>query len=85
MTDAMVNESSASTQAQTERLRKYLAEGNTITPIEAWKRLGISRLSARVFDLKEAGTDIQGEFVTVPNKFGEKCRVKRYSMSGVSV
>ncbi len=67
-------------QAQVDRLRAYLRAGNDINPLEAWRKLGIYRLSARVFDLREAGEDIKGEFVEVRNQFGEPCRVKSYRM-----
>ena len=67
-------------QAQVDRLRAYLKTGNNINPLEAWRKLGIYRLSARVFDLREAGEDIKGELVEVRNQFGEPCRVKSYRM-----
>lgn len=66
--------------SQTERLRRHLEAGNTVNPLEAWRQLGIYRLSARIRDLREAGVDVRGEFVEVRNQFGEKCRVKQYSM-----
>ena len=66
--------------AQTERLRKHLESGNSINPLQAWKELGIYRLSARVFDLRNSGLEVAGEFTEVENQFGEKCRVKTYSM-----
>ena len=68
------------TQAQVDRLRAHLKAGNEINPLEAWRQLGIYRLSARVLDLREAGEDIKGEFVEVRNQFGEPCRVKSYRM-----
>ena len=55
-------------------------ELSVFNPLEAWRKLGIYRLSARVFDLREAGEDIKGEFVEVRNQFGEPCRVKSYRM-----
>lgn len=83
MTKAMISAIGGSTQAQTVRLRKYLEAGNTINPLEAWTRLGIYRLAARVHDLRESGLDVRGEFVEVHNQFGEKCRVKQYSVGCV--
>lgn len=80
MTVAMISASGTAAQAQTERLREHLEAGNAINPLEAWRSLGIYRLSARIFDLRQAGMDIRGELVEVRNQFGEKCRVKQYSM-----
>ena len=51
-----------------------------ITPMEAWNELGVYRLAARVADLKEAGHKIVKQTVSVANRFGESCRVARYSM-----
>lgn len=64
--------------AQTERLRKHLLQGKTVNPLQAWAELGIYRLSARIFDLRQAGVKVKDDFVEVPNRYGEKCRVKQY-------
>ena len=39
----------------------------SITPMEALSNLGIYRLGARVFDLREAGHDITTHNITPPN------------------
>lgn len=82
---AIVPKMSTPTQAlsQTERLRRHLEAGKPINPLEAWQRLGIYRLSARVLDLRADGLNVRGEFVEVRNQFGEKCRVKQYSVGRV--
>ena len=63
---------------QCERLAKYLHEGGTPTPMDAWLLLGIYRLSARVFDLRKAGWHISMEMVEVENQYGETVRVAQY-------
>lgn len=65
-------------QTQNERVLAYLQEHRTITPMEAWLKLGIYRLGARVFDLKQAGHDIRSGRQKVFNQFGETCRVANY-------
>lgn len=65
--------------SQCERLLARLKRG-PITPLEAWSELGIYRLGARVFDLKEQGHEITREMVAVSNKFGEECRVAQYTL-----
>lgn len=62
-----------------ERLINRLSVG-PVTPMEAWAELGIYRLGARVFDLREQGHDIRKEMVNVTNRFGESCRVARYRL-----
>ena len=76
----MVMQKESEKQAQVDRLRAYLLSGRTINPLEAWKALGIYRLSARVFDLREQGDNVVSEFIEVANQFGEPCRVKAYRM-----
>lgn len=65
---------------QTERLLGYLREHRTINPLEAWGYLGIYRLAARIRDLRRAGHGIRRELVPVENRFGEVCRVARYTL-----
>lgn len=65
--------------SQCERLLDRLQRG-PITPMEAWNELGVYRLAARVADLKEAGHKIVKQTVNVANRFGESCRVARYSL-----
>ena len=65
--------------SQCERLLARLKRG-PITPLEAWSELGIYRLGARVYDLKEQGHEITKKMVAVSNKFGEECRVAQYTL-----
>ena len=63
---------------QCERLKQHLELHGKVNPLEAWHKLGIYRLGARVFDLKEQGMNIVTERVNVTNQFGEKCKVAEY-------
>jgi hypothetical protein len=55
----------------------YLKKNGGITALDAVK-LGILRLSARIYDLKQMGVPIDGEIVVVKDRRGEACRVKKY-------
>lgn len=44
---------------QTDVIRSYLLEGNSITPIDALQRFGCFRLAARIEELRKAGLDIE--------------------------
>ena len=72
-----MSENSKPTQAQ--RVIDYIREFGSITQIEALRDIGVMRLASRITDLKRRGYDITGTMVTVENRWGEKCRVKRYS------
>lgn len=64
---------------QCERLLKRLQAG-PIDPMEAWVELGIYRLGARVFDLREQGHIITTKIAMVKNQFGEECHVAQYRL-----
>ena len=66
------------TESQNKRLAKYLRDGGKVNPLTAWEKLGIYRLSARIFDIKKLGLDVKGDLVEVLNRFGETTRVKEY-------
>ena len=66
--------------SQNKRLLNHLQQGNKVTPLNGWAMLGIYRLSARVYDLRDSGHDIKTERVEVENAHGEKFNVAEYSM-----
>lgn len=61
-----------------QRVYDYIQEHGSITTYQANKELGESRLSARIFELKEKGVNIQDEWIRVKNRFKEPRRVKSY-------
>ena len=65
-----------------ERVFDYLLQFGSITSLQAFTDLGESRLSARVFELREKGVKIDSEMVEVENRFHEKRHVKRYFIAG---
>ena len=65
---------------QTERVRAYLETHKNITPKEAMQELGIYRLGARIYDLKQQGAPIRSGWLETVNRYGEKTRVKQYWM-----
>ena len=62
------------------RVLNYMWLHGSITSLEAFANLGVSRLSARIKDLRDSGHSIVGNMVEVENRYGEKCRVKRYTL-----
>ena len=55
----------------------------SITAFEAFRDLGVMRLAARISDLRKLGYAIQSETITVKNRFGEDCYVKKYSLEEI--
>ena len=65
-----------------QRVYDFIKANGGITTLEANKKLGETRLSARIFELKEKGVNIQDEWVRVKNRYGESRRVKNYFIGG---
>ena len=64
---------------QKKMVLDYIREFGSITPIDAFRDLGITRLSAVVFNLREEGHDIKKVIETSKNSFGNQTRYARYS------
>ena len=65
---------------QTEKILDYMERHGSITPLEAMQELGIMRLGARIYDLKESGVKIITETVKGKNRDGEPTRYARYRL-----
>ena len=63
-----------------ERVLDYLKHHKRgITPMEAWEKLGVYRLSDAIHVLrKKDGYNIITNVVEVKNKYGKTCSVARY-------
>lgn len=61
-----------------QRVFDFIMDFGSITTLEAYTELGETRLSARVFEMKEKGIPISFEWHTVKNRYGEKRKVKKY-------
>ena len=46
---------------QADRIISYINEFGSITPLEAFRDLGITRLAARVFEMKRDGIQFEQE------------------------
>lgn len=65
---------------QNERILDYLRKKGSITQREAEDFLGVMRLASRISDMRSRGVPIIDEWVKVTNRWGEKCRIKRYRL-----
>jgi hypothetical protein len=63
---------------QTDLVLDYMKKNGSITPQEAWHKLGVYRLAAVIFTLKEKGIKITSTRETGVNRFGEETRYGRY-------
>lgn len=65
-----------------QRVYDFMQEHGSITTLQANKELGETRLSARIYELKEKGVKIEYEWLNVKNRFKETRRVKKYFIAG---
>lgn len=56
--------------SQREKILKWLLSGKTITSIEAILKFGCTRLSARIYEIRDMGHIVDSKMVTKP--FGRK-------------
>lgn len=65
---------------QKEQILDYLERFNTITPMEAFADLGITKLATRVSEMRREGIEFNIESVTSKNRFGKPVRFAKYSL-----
>jgi hypothetical protein len=71
-------------EIQTRAILAWIKVHGSITHLVAEDELGIMRLAARIFDIRNGNGveahDIETRLVTVTNRFGATCRVAEYSI-----
>lgn len=63
---------------QSQRVLKYLNDFGSITSLEAYRDLGIIQLPRRIYDLRQAGINIQSDWQVVINRYNEETQIKRF-------
>lgn len=66
--------------SQNDKVLKYLQEHKKITSMDAIRRLGITRLSARIADLRDRGIEIDSETVYKRDEDGNLIHYSVYSL-----
>ena len=65
---------------QKEMVVKYIKDFGSISPMEAFSDLGITKLATRVSELIRDGENIKKQPEQRMNRYGKKCRYMRYTM-----
>lgn len=65
---------------QTQAVLDWLMSGDSISSLEAFKELGITRLSAIIFNLRKKGYNITSEDEKTVNRFGSTVVFSRYKL-----
>ena len=66
--------------SQSKKIIDYMERHGSITPMEAMQELGIMRLGARIYDLKESGVKIITETEIGKNRDGVTVHYARYRL-----
>ncbi len=66
---------------QGAKMLKYMRDYGSITPVEAFRDLGVMRLGARIYDLEQEGIRIVHERENSTNRMGEKVSYSRYRLA----
>lgn len=69
-------------EAQKKVILEHLSAGEKLTPADAFRLTGSTRLSARIYDLRRDGYVINTEMIPVKNRFGGTAMVAQYSLAG---
>ena len=65
---------------QRERILNYMKEFGSISSLEAFSDLGITRLAARIAELEHQGIHINRTQQSMLNRYNEKTIFTRYSL-----
>lgn len=65
-------------RTQADRVLDYIKEFGSITTLEAFRDLGVTRLSARIFELRARDINIESKTISSKNRFGENCWYSKY-------
>tara|TARA_R110000868_G_scaffold10504_1_gene51354 strand:- start:147 stop:356 length:210 start_codon:yes stop_codon:yes gene_type:complete len=63
---------------QNDIIKTHFKKHKTITTLQAFSMYGITRLAARILNLRESGMKISGYMIPVKNRLGEIVNVKKY-------
>lgn len=69
-----------SEMTQNQRIVQYMRDFGSITPMEAFEKLGITKLATRIGEIARGGQAVTRRMVTEKNRYGETIRFMRYSL-----
>ena len=65
---------------QADRIVDYINRFGSITPMQAFRDLGITKLATRVSEMKREGIQFNQEWQIAKNRYGEDVRFMKYSL-----
>ena len=68
---------------QRDLIYRYIKDFGSITPLQAFADLGITKLATRVSEMRRDGIAIQGEWQEGRNRYGKKTQYMKYKFAEV--
>lgn len=65
---------------QQKKILKYIRDFGSISPMEAFSDLGITKLSTRISEMIKSGIRIEKHMETTRNRYGQTVKFMRYRM-----
>ena len=65
---------------QNERIIQYMTDFGSISTMEAFTELGVTRLASRIHELTGNGYSINKKMESAKNRYGESVSYMRYSL-----
>lgn len=63
---------------QYEKILQYINDFGSISPMEAFSDLGITKLATRISEMRRDGIEFNQRMETSKNRYGEKVNYMRY-------
>lgn len=63
---------------QHEAIRQYIEDFGSISPMEAFRDLGITKLATRISEMKRKGEEFKQKEDVILNRYGKQVRFMRY-------
>ena len=63
---------------QGERIVEYIERFGSISPLEAFRDLGITKLATRISEMRRNGIEFDQVYTETKNRFGDTCHYMRY-------
>lgn len=67
--------------SQRAAIRAFLERGGTLTALQALNHFGCARLASRIDELRQAGMNIETNWIWVENRNGKRVRVAEYRLA----
>ena len=66
---------------QREAIIEYITEFGSITPMQAFADLGVTKLATRISEMRKDGMNFKIEMVSTMNRYGKSVSYARYSFA----